>query len=79
MVSAAIKVVPDPKSQFKVTFTPIDTINDPVVLRALQARRVEAGRAASIPYDEGYLQGETADKDSNASPPSSRTKKFARK
>lgn len=79
-VVTRISVVPDMKTQFKVNFTPIRLIDDANLIRALRERRIEAMRAATIPYDEAYLQGEVDDKNAvNVAPPSGKgNAKFAR-
>jgi hypothetical protein len=71
-VVTKLATVPDPKTQFKLTFMPTRTIDDPALIAALRARRADAARAASIPYDESYLQGEPA----QAPDTSGRTAKF---
>ena len=79
-VVTRVSLTPDMKTQFKVNFTPIQLVDDADLLRALKARQVEGLRAATIPYDESYLQGETDDKNAqNVAPPSGRgSAKFAR-
>ena len=47
-----ISTQPDAKSQFKVTFTPKQLIEDEAVLEAIHARFEEAQRIALLPYDE---------------------------
>jgi hypothetical protein len=61
-VVTRLEIVPDLDSQFKLEFTPIDMVNDSAVVYALREKRKEALRAAVIPYDETYLQGESDDK-----------------
>jgi hypothetical protein len=51
-VVANIRVVPDPKTQFKVELTPIRQAGDADVLRALKGRREDAVRMGLMPYDE---------------------------
>ena len=43
---------PDAKTQFKVTFTPTEVIQDEAVLEALHAKMEQAQRLALLPYDE---------------------------
>ena len=62
-VITTLEVRPHPKNQFEVVLTPISTIDDADLLNAIRARKEEAERACTIPYDEAYLQGEIADKD----------------
>lgn len=71
-VVTRIEVVPDAKTQFKVTFTPMEMINDPEVIRAIKAREADAIRIACIPYDEAYLAGE---KDEKGQPTKEATKR----
>ena len=47
-----MSVAPDQRTQFKVSLTPTETIEDPDVLRALKARVEEAERIAITPYDQ---------------------------
>jgi hypothetical protein len=65
-IITTLQVVPDARTQFKLTFTPIAALDNADVLRAVRGRVPEALRAATIPYDEAYLQGESGDK--NAAP-----------
>lgn len=60
-VVTRIEVVPDLKTQLKLQLTPVDVINNPAILSALKEKREQAKRAAVIPYDETYLQGEGPD------------------
>ena len=73
-VVTRISLVPDMKNQFKVVFTPINTIDDPAVLHMIKERMVEGMRAATIPYDEAYLAGEQPDKNATVAPPSGKVK-----
>lgn len=57
-VVTQLKVVPDPKTQIKLTFTPTEAINDVEIIQAIRARIPDAVRVALIPYDESYLAGE---------------------
>lgn len=47
-----VSTQPDAKTQFKVTFTPKQVVEDEAVLEALHARMAEAERIALQPYDE---------------------------
>lgn len=42
----------DPKTQFKVTFTPMSVVQDPAIITALRKRKDDALRLALTPYDE---------------------------
>lgn len=76
-VITTLEVVPDPKTQFQLKFTPVNTIDDVDVIRAIKGRLEEAERACTIPYDEAYLQGESKDKDTyGQSQVSGRASKF---
>jgi hypothetical protein len=77
-VITELSVVPDPKSQFKLQFQPVQLINDAAVLQAVRSRVDEAKRAGSIPYDEQYLQGDTTDKNVRNTSPVVPTGKFSR-
>jgi len=48
----SISTQPDANTQFKVTFTPTNVIDDDAVLEAIFARFEEAQRIAMLPYDE---------------------------
>lgn len=59
-----IKVVPDPKTQFRIQFTPLEVLGDPAVVQALRKRRDEASRMVLVPYD-----GAGGEADPNAGKP----------
>lgn len=50
-----LAVVRDLKTQFRLTFDPVQFINDVGVIRALQARLEDAQRIVTLPYDETEL------------------------
>jgi hypothetical protein len=62
---------PDPKTQIKVTFTPLRVAGDEEIIRAIMARREEATRLATIPYDSKEPEDEQPVK-----APTSTKKKF---
>jgi hypothetical protein len=49
-VVTEIKVVPDPKKQFQVQFSPVDFVNDSAKLKEIQANRTRAVQAVLNPY-----------------------------
>lgn len=61
-VVTTLAPVPDAKSQFVLTFSPIGRIDEPEKIAAIKGRMEMAIRAVTTPYDEAYLQGESADK-----------------
>lgn len=67
-----VSTQPDAKTQFKVTFTPKQVVEDEAVLEALHARMAEAERIALQPYDEV----ESTTKGKMAEPPAKGKAKF---
>ena len=67
-----ISLLPDPKTQIKLAFTPVRPVDNVDVLRALKARQDDALRAALTPYDE------TAGNDPDPAPaqPTAKARKF---
>ena len=57
-VVTTLQVVPDAKTQMKLTFTPVEMINDASVIHAIKERMAEAERAALVPYDESAIAGD---------------------
>lgn len=55
-----VEVRPDAKTQFKVIFSPLRTIDNPDVLKAVMARREAAASVALTPYDETALTNQPA-------------------
>jgi len=49
-VITEVTTQPDIKTQFKVVLTPVDTIKDPEILRAVMAKRAEARIATMVPF-----------------------------
>lgn len=68
-VLTRVKVVPDAKSQFKVTFTPLRVVNE-AEYNAIEQRRDEAINLVLQPYDE------VGPKEVQVAPPASRRGKF---
>jgi hypothetical protein len=55
-----VEVRPDPKTQFKVLFSPVRAISDTEVLQAVMARREAAESVGMTPYDETALTNQPA-------------------
>lgn len=56
-VITRVQVVRDVRTQFKVTFTPMNYINDTGAIRALRSMLEDAERIVTLPYDETELAG----------------------
>lgn len=54
-VFTEVKLVRDPRVQFRLEYSPHDYVNDPEVIRAIQARLEDAQRIVTLPYDETEL------------------------
>lgn len=50
-VVVLVEWLPDPKTQIKLSFTPLRVAGDEEIVRAIMARKDEATRLATIPYD----------------------------
>lgn len=69
---------PDPKSQFKVLFTPVSVVQDESVLEALHKKLEQAERLALLPYDEvsSTESGKMADGSGVSTPTQAKKAKF---